>query len=158
MWCTSAYFDRSTSWMTFTESCDSWDLLLVNGWNASGCNLFRRWGGGVVGNVFFDDNFTNGGVGGGVYRRRVSTGDVKGEGGVESFEPGSGEGGESVVSTGGNDDVDGRGWCENFGELCGKAIDLYADQCSSRSLDLALCSTNKICAICQYNSWTINLF
>jgi hypothetical protein len=109
------HFERSTSWFTLTDNCDSCDLLFVSAGKGSRWSLLRRWGGGVVGNPFF--GLTSGGVGGGV--KRLVTGDAKakGEDGVESLESGGGDGGDRVVSTGGKEEVEGRGWWVNRGEL-----------------------------------------
>ena len=88
----------------------------------------------MVGNrPLFDDDFSIGGVGGGVRWRRASEGDEHGNGDdgmeLEGSGDGDGEGGDRVVSTGGRDDVDGRELCVNFGEL--PILGLYVDQCRS---------------------------
>jgi len=128
------------SWLTFIESCDSCDLLFVSGRNALGYSWCRLCGGGVVGNLPFEEGLTRGGVCGGVNRFLCSAGEGNGSG-----EPGMLIGGVSegvglwalrCVSAG-KEDVEGLWWWGNFGEPLVYellvAADLYEDQCKSWS-------------------------
>lgn len=157
----STYFDKSRSWLTFTDSWDSCDLLFVSGWNASGWSLLRRCGGGVVGNRPPFDDFSIGGVGGGVWWCRASDGDEHGNGDdgieLEGSGEGDGDGGERVVSIGGRDDVDDRELWANFGEL--PILGWYVDQCRS-ILGFPPCAEHSNCNIPHHtiiNNYSVHL-